>query len=125
MLTGVDVLQTSVQLLSDTSQYALDPDRAASVNTNSMTISMVASMGMLLAGGIFYDLLGRKTTIAMMFLLGALTCFPIPYGKNVSYPILYFTIFKVVFNSSFVPLTMNPLINDYVVVQDRGLANGL
>lgn len=82
MLTGVDVLQTSAQLLSDPDQYGLDSAKAASVNTNSMTIAMVASMGMLLVGGIFYDLLGRKTTIVMMFLIGALTCFPIPFGRS-------------------------------------------
>jgi hypothetical protein len=34
-------------------------------------------------------------------------------------------IFKIVYSCSFIPLIMNPFINDYVKVQDRGLAMGL
>ena len=72
-----------------------------------------------------YDLLGRRTTVAIMFIVGAISCAPLPYGTHVNLKVTYYTSFKVIFNCSFVPLIMNPFINDYVRVQDRGLAMGL
>ena len=90
-----------------------------------MTYAAIFSIFFLLLGGMIYDLLGRRATVAIMFIIGALMTAPLPYGKDLHLKTLYFTIFKVAFNSSVVPLLMNPFINDYVQVQDRGLAMGL
>lgn len=60
-----------------------------------------------------------------MLIIGALSCAPLPFGKKIEFEVTYFTTFKVLFNCSFIPLIMNPFINDYVMVQDRGLAMGL
>jgi hypothetical protein len=111
-------------MLSDPHSYNLG-SRAATVNTNSMTDAMLASTVVLLFGGMFYDLLGRRVTVAIFYLVGAVSCVGFPYGKDLSWKIPYYTICKIVFQSSFVPLTMNPFINDYVKVQDRGLAMGI
>jgi len=90
-----------------------------------MTYAMLCSCIVLLCGGVLYDLMGRKMTVSIFFLIGAVSCVFFPYGKDLSWSVWYYTICKVVFQSSFVPLTMNPFINDYVVVQDRGLAMGV
>ena len=90
-----------------------------------MTYATTVTCFMLLGGGILYDVFGRRITIVLMFMIGAITSGPIPFGKGFELKILYFNILKSVFTASFVPLTLSPLINDYVVVQDRGLANGL
>ena len=87
---------------------------------------MVASCFVTLFGGVLYDLLGRQSTVIIMFLTGAISCAFIPFGAGFgSWKLVYFNVFKVIFFSSFVPLLMNPFINDYVKVQDRGLAMGL
>jgi len=126
MLTGVDVMQSSTQLLSDPDSYAFAKDRAAEINTNSMTYASIVSIFVLLFGGIIYDLLGRKATVIIMLLTMALSTAPFPFGKLLpDYQVLYFMIFKIVYSCSFIPLIMNPFINDYVKVQDRGLAMGL
>ena len=98
-----------------------DPDsyyfaNAAEINTNSMTYASIGSIIVLLFGGILYDLLGRRATVTIMLLVGALSCAPLPFGLNLQMPVVYFTSFKVVYNCSFIPLIMNPFINDYVVV---------
>jgi hypothetical protein len=93
-----------------------------------MIFATIASCFVLIFGGVLYDLLGRTKTVTLMFLIGATACVFIPYGKfipNTDEKITYYTVFKVIFNCTFVPLLMNPFINDYVVVQDRGLAMGL
>lgn len=90
-----------------------------------MTYAMLFSTFVLLSGGICYDLFGRKRTVTIFYGIGALSCIGFPYGANLSWKILYYTIMKVIFQSSFVPLQMNPFINDYVRVQDRGIAMGI
>jgi hypothetical protein len=96
MLSGVDVLQTAAQMLSDEKSYNLG-SRAAAVNTNSMTDAMLASTIVLLFGGMFYDLLGRKVTVAIFYLIGAVSCVFFPYGKSLSWKIAYYTICKIIF----------------------------
>ena len=96
MLTGVDVLQTAAQMLTNPDSYNLG-SRAASVNTNSMTDAMLASTVVLLFGGMFYDLLGRKTTVAIFYLVGAVSCIGFPYGKDLSWNIAYYTICKIIY----------------------------
>jgi MFS family permease len=87
-----------------------------------MTYALIASIFLLLVGGIIYDIFGRLTTVSFMFALGALATIMPPYvAPNVPLYILS----KVLFNSSTVPLQMNPFINDYVKVQFRGQATGL
>ena len=53
MLSGVDVLQTAAQMLNNPDSYNLGTERAATVNTNSMTDAMLASTVVLLFGGMF------------------------------------------------------------------------
>lgn len=112
-------------MLTDPNSYDLGKEKAASVNTNSMTFAMLASTVVLLFGGMLYDLIGRRVTVVTFYMIGAVSCVFFPYGKNLSWSILYYTLCKVIFQSSFVPLQMNPFINDYVMVQDRGIAMGI
>jgi peptidoglycan/LPS O-acetylase OafA/YrhL len=78
-----------------------------------MTFALITSIFVLLFGGIIYDLFGRLTTVSFMFAIGALATIMPPYvAPNISLYIFS----KVMFNSSTVPLQMNPFINDYVKV---------
>lgn len=83
MFTGVDVMQSSVQLLSLPTSYDLG-DRASTVNTLSMIIASIASCFVLIFGGVLYDLLGRAKTVSLMFAIGATACIFIPFGANLS-----------------------------------------
>lgn len=126
MLTATDVLQSSASLLykpKNPEQRYYYPDvNATKILSNSMTYALFFSIILLLFGGIIYDLFGRLTTVSFMFAMGALSTIMPPYvAPNV--PAYVFS--KVVFNSSTVPLQMNPFINDYVKVQYRGKAMGL
>ena len=93
-----------------------------------MTYASIASIFVLLFGGLIYDLLGRRATVTIMLLVGACSTAPFHFGKFLSkqsYQVSYFTFFKIIYSCSFIPLIMNPFINDYVKVQDRGVAMGL
>jgi len=83
-------------MLSNPDSYNLGK-HAARVNTNSMTDAMLASTVVLLFGGMFYDLLGRRVTVAIFYLVGAFSCLFFPYGKDLSWKIPYYTVCKVVF----------------------------
>jgi hypothetical protein len=97
MFSGVDVLQTAAQMLNNPDSYNLGTERAATVNTNSMTDAMLASTVVLLFGGMFYDLLGRKVTVAIFYLVGAVSCTGFPYGKDLSWKVPYYTVCKIVY----------------------------
>jgi len=45
----------------------------------------------------FYDLLGRKVTVAIFYLVGAVSCVGFPYGKDLSWKVPYYTVCKIVF----------------------------
>lgn len=93
-----------------------------------MTYSSIASIFVLLFGGVIYDLFGRKFTVTIMFALCAASTAPMPFGihlQSESAQVGYITAMKVIYSCCFIPLIMNPFINDYVKVQDRGLAMGL
>ena len=81
-----------------------------------MTYASLGSIFVLLFGGIIYDLLGRRATVTIMLFIGALSTAPMPFGVHVNHPIIYFTSIKIIYSCSFIPLIMNPFINDYVKV---------
>jgi hypothetical protein len=81
-----------------------------------MIIASIASCFVLIFGGVLYDLLGRAKTVSLMFVVGATACVFIPFGAHIGEKVIYYTFFKVIYNCTFVPLLMNPFINDYVVV---------
>lgn len=103
-------------MLSNPDSYDLGTVKAAQVNTNSMTDAMLFSCIVLLFGGMLYDLLGRRITVATFFGVGVISTLAFPYGNDLSWKIPYYTVCKMFYQSSFVPLTMNPFINDYVRV---------
>ena len=82
-----------------------------------MTYATCISIVVLLLGGVLYDLLGRRLTISVMFSIGAVATLAIPL---VSPDIALYEVARIIFNCSFVPIMMNPFINDYVRVQYRG-----
>lgn len=49
-----------------------------------MTYASFCSIFVLLCGGIIYDLLGRRATVAIMFFVGAAASTPFPFGPLVS-----------------------------------------
>ena len=116
LLTAADVMQTSSQLLSDPNSYDLGVTRAAIVNTNSMTYASIVSILALLGSGLIFDILGRRATMTIMFLIGAVSTLPFPFGKDLQHNVAFFTFFKVTYNCSAIALLMNPFINDYVKV---------
>lgn len=90
-----------------------------------MTFAGIVSILALLGSGLIFDVLGRRVTMTIMFLIGAVSTVPFPFGKNLQHNISFFTFFKVTYNCSVIALLMNPFINDYVKVQDRGKAMGV
>ena len=83
-------------MLTDKESYNLG-DKAAAVNTNSMSYAMFMSIPVLLMGGITYDLIGRRATTAGFFFIGAATTICFPYGKDLSWKIIYFDIFRIIY----------------------------
>lgn len=71
--------------------------------------------------GFLYDLVGRKYTTVVNFMVGATTTLLIPV---VAPSVLGYDIVRVIFIQTMVVMLSNPFINDYVTVQSRGVATG-
>lgn len=75
-------------------------------------------MVLVLTGGFTYDIFGRRITILVCFIAGAIDCFFTPYTYPHIYPSLL--IVKIVYTMSIQPIFSNPLVNDYVTTDSRG-----
>lgn len=122
MLTGADVLQSQILILQEDDFYNKDPDKAAKIAANSSSYALFATIPICLISGFLYDILGRKTVIVGIFLLGACTTLGTPL---VAPSVIAYDIMRVGFVASIAVLLSNPFINDYVQVQSRGAATGL
>ena len=71
--------------------------------------------------GFLYDMVGRKITTVVSFIMGAISTILIPI---VSPSILGYDISRIIFCQTMVIMLSNPFINDYVTVQSRGIATG-
>lgn len=76
----------------------------------------------MLMSGFVFDILGRKWTLVLCQVFGAVITILFPV---VSPSKLGFTILRVLFQCIFVPIIGNPLVIDYVVVQARGKATAM
>lgn len=112
MLSGTDVMQSSAQILYNTSYYPSNINQSL-ILTNSMTYASIVSIFVIIFGGVLYDIFGRVTTVSLMFAVGALATLMPPY---VAPSIPLYICAKIIFNSSMVPIVVNPFINDYVKV---------
>jgi MFS family permease len=93
-----------------------------------MTYASIFGIFSMLGSGMIFDILGRRWTVSIMFLLAAASTVPFPYGAsitNTANQIIMYDILKIIVNVTSLALIMSPFINDYVVVQDRGRAMGL
>ena len=72
---------------------------------------------MIFLAGFAYDIMGRRLTILVCFIITGAAGFFIPYPNKV-YPWLF--IIKVVYTMGIAPVFANPLINDYVGLKTRG-----
>lgn len=121
LLTGADVLQSSVYILGNPYYYGKDAEEVRNISSDSVTYAAAVSIPLVLVAGFLYDIFGRGTTVVGTLLLGALSTFLIPI---VSPSIIGYDICRVVFASTLVVLLSNPFINDYVQVECRGAATG-
>jgi MFS family permease len=79
---------------------------------------------MLMLSGVIYDVVGRRKTIIMLLLLGAISTYAFPTAGTMQSK-LFFMFLRVVFQVSMVCITANPIINDYVITENRGKATAL
>ena len=97
------------------------PDRAAAISANSLAEAQIVAIPTVLVIGFLYDMIGRKTTTVVAFIMGAISTLMIPL---VSPSIIGYDISRVIFVQTMVIMLSNPFINDYVTVQSRGIATG-
>ena len=71
--------------------------------------------------GFLYDMIGRKTTTVIAFIMGSISTLMVPL---VSPSIIGYDISRIIFVQTMVIMLSNPFINDYVTVQSRGIATG-
>ena len=71
--------------------------------------------------GFVYDVVGRRVTTVVSFLVGAVATLMIPL---VSPSVIGYDFARILFIQTMVVMLSNPFINDYVTVQSRGLATG-
>lgn len=72
--------------------------------------------------GVIFDVIGRKKTIIGLLILGALSTYMFPVASPSD---IQFILFRVLFQCSMTCLLANPLINDYVITENRGKATAV
>lgn len=75
---------------------------------------------MAIFGGFLYDILGRRMTMLMCFILCSISALCIPLTAPHIYSWLLLA--KIVFTMVITPIFCHPLINDYVHLESRGRA---
>ena len=88
-------------------------DKAAKIAANSSSYALFATIPICLISGFLYDLLGRRTVIVGIFLIGAGTTLGTPL---VAPSVIGYDIMRVGFVAAIAVLLSNPFINDYVQV---------
>lgn len=121
LLTGADVLQSSVYILQYPQYFAQTAEEAAVIAADSVTYAAAVSIPLVLVAGFLYDIFGRGKTVTVTMLIGAIATFLIPV---VAPSIVGYEICRITFASTLVVLLSNPFINDYVQVECRGAATG-
>jgi MFS family permease len=76
----------------------------------------------MLASGFVFDILGRKMTLVMCQVIGAILTFLFPVCSP---SVAAFMVLRIIFQCIFVPIIGNPLVMDYVIVQGRGKATAM
>ena len=97
------------------------PDRAAAISANSLAEAQILAIPTVLVIGFLYDMIGRKTTTVVAFIMGAISTLMVPL---VSPSIIGYDISRIIFVQTMVLMLSNPFISDYVTVQSRGIATG-
>lgn len=100
----------------------MNQQTAAATNSTSASLGALVSIPFVLMCGLIYDLFGRMKTVAAMFIMGAVCTVLIPV---VSPNVASFIFLRVLLQCTIVPILMNPFINDYVKVRNRGQAMGM
>ena len=124
MFSNADCLQELYPLLTNDQGFALTPQKAGAVLSNAATIASLVTIPMLMLSGVIYDVVGRRKTIIMLLLLGAISTYAFPTAGTMRSK-LFFMFLRVVFQVSMVCITANPIINDYVITENRGKATAL
>jgi MFS family permease len=86
-------------------------------------LSYAAGLGipLVLIIGFLYDIVGRRVTTVVTFMIGAVATILIPV---VSPSVPAYDVVRILFIQTCVVMLSNPFINDYVTVQSRGVATG-
>ena len=120
-LTGADVLQSQIQILKDDNYYDLTADKASTISSNTLSYGQFIGIPVVIFIGVIFDVVGRKKTIVTGFLVGAFTTLMIPI---VSPSVIAYDFMRVIYLQTIIVMMTNPFINDYVTVQNRGVATG-
>ena len=122
MFTAADTLQSMNYIVSDADYFHKNKSETARIVSNSSTYSAIIAIPLVLVGGLMYDLLGRRATVCLAFLFGAISTIGVPL---VSPSIAGYNVMRVVFNEAAIFLITNPFVNDYVKAQSRGKATAV
>ncbi len=76
--SNADVIQEVLPLLMQDNFFALSRTEALKLNTNAASIASFAAIPCLLLSGVIYDVAGRKKTIVILLLIGALSTYFMP-----------------------------------------------
>lgn len=121
LLSGADFLQSSTQILKNDDYFNKNNTDASKIAANSLSYAQGIAIPTVLVIGFIFDLVGRRATTCVTFIIGAIMTFLLPI---VSPSIIGYDIIRIFFVQTMVVMLSNPFINDYVTVQSRGLATG-
>ena len=101
------------QILKNDDYFHKSVEDAGNITANSLTYAGIIGIPLVLMIGFLYDIVGRKVTTVVCFLIGAVTTIMIPV---VSPSVVGYDVVRILYIQTLVVMLSNPFINDYVTV---------
>lgn len=112
-----DLLALTTDIIGNPNYYNVSKADIPGVVSNLNFYTQPAQIICLFLAGFTYDIMGRKVTILVCFVISGIAGFFTPYASPNVYPWLF--VIKVLYTMSIAPVFANPLVNDYVGLKTR------
>jgi MFS family permease len=119
ILIADDYMALQSGLLIDPNYYDLDVDEATTLQNRTKMVAQFPGFLMIFLGGYIYDIFGRRFSVYTLLTIGGFTMafFPLGAPDKKMYAICF-----VIFGVCVSPLSVAPLIQDYVCKDSYGRA---
>ena len=107
-----DVLSSSLPLLTNKEYFGIKAEKIPAVSNDMQFYPIPFQMIIVLISGFVFDIIGRRKTLFVCFIVAGASAILMPMTTPSVYPGLLMV--RIVFSMAAIPIQSNPLVNDYI-----------